>query len=134
MNTTEVVILAIVTIFIFVSIFGFLAYLRYLQYRETIELAKQGIRDKNQERRNNSRNYRTFGVVVTALGVAFTLGLLPIVIADGLESGPILLAGLIPMTIGVALLYLVRLERDDPFLPDEVDDDDDDMSIPPHKI
>ena len=131
MNTTEVVILAILTMFIFVGIFGFLAYLRYLQYRETIELAKHGIRDKDQERRNFSRSYRTFGVVVTALGVAFTLGLLPIVFADGLESGPILLAGLIPMTIGVALLYLERLERDNPFPFDKVEDDDDDMSIPP---
>jgi amino acid transporter len=129
----DIVVLAIVTILLFLCIFGFLAFMRYMQYRETIELARQGVHSKEQERRNSRRNYRTFGLITIAIGVALTLALLPVVIDAGLASGPILLVGLIPMTIGVALMYLERLERDDPLLIERGDEEDEKSAVPPRK-
>lgn len=133
MDDFEIIVLAIVTVLLFLCIFGFLAFMRFIQYRETIELARQGIHGKEQEQRNYRRNYRTFGLVTIAIGVALTLALLPVVISAGLASGPILLVGLIPLTIGVALLYLERLERDDPLLFEKGDEEDEDTAVPPHK-
>ena len=132
MTSFEITILAIVTVLLFLCIFGFLAFMRYMQYRETIELAKQGIHSEARESRSSRRSYRLFGLITTAIGVALVLGLSPIVIVGGLENGPILLTGFIPMTIGVALLYVERLERNDPLISQE-DDNDKESAIPPHK-
>jgi hypothetical protein len=53
-------------------IFGFLAFLRYMNYKETIALAEKGL--TKPESSSNKRLLR-WGIVITAIGLALTIGL-----------------------------------------------------------
>lgn len=88
-------------------IFGFLAFLRYMNYKETLSLAEKGL--TRPEQRPGSGLLR-WGVLITALGVALTLGLYPIGYAAGygypLHLGPWMLGGFVPLFLGLALVVL----------------------------
>ncbi|HVF25542.1 MAG TPA: hypothetical protein VNA23_06610, partial [Anaerolineales bacterium] len=60
---------------ILIVIFGFIAFMRYINYKETLALAEKGL--TRTETKNNKPLLR-WGIIVTALGVALTLGLYPI--------------------------------------------------------
>ena len=92
---------------ILVIIFGFIALARYLQYRETIALAEKGL---TRPEARNSRPLLRWGIIITALGLALTIGLYPIGFAAGdnypLHLGPWMLGGLVPLSLGLGLVLL----------------------------
>jgi hypothetical protein len=88
-------------------IFGFLTFLRYMNYKETIALAEKGL--TKPESRSNKRLLR-WGIVVTALGFALTLGLYTLGFDSGtnypLHLGPWMLGGFVPLFLGIGLVLL----------------------------
>lgn len=91
-------------------IFGFLAFLRYLNYRETIMLAEKGL--SRPEPRTTSGLLR-WGILITALGLALSIGLYPIGFSSGesypLGLGPWMLGGFVPLFLGLGLILLYVL-------------------------
>jgi hypothetical protein len=91
-------------------IFGFLAFLRYLNYRETIMLAEKGL--SRPEPRTGSGLLR-WGILITALGLALSIGLYPIGFSSGesypLGLGPWMLGGFVPLFLGLGLILLYVL-------------------------
>jgi len=88
-------------------IFGFLAFLRYMNYKETITLAEKGL-SKPQSSAN--KNLLRWGIVVTAIGFALTLGLYTIGFDAGdtypLHLGPWMLGGFVPLFLGLGLILI----------------------------
>ena len=88
-------------------IFGFLAFMRYLSYRETIDLAEKGL-TKPESR--SSTGILRWGIIVTALGLALTIGLYLFGFdsADNypLHLGPWMLGGFVPLFLGLGLILL----------------------------
>jgi hypothetical protein len=93
-------------------ILGFVAVMRYLKHREHMAMIQQGIAPykapEGQPARREARQSSLVGGLVTAfIGLAITLGLLP------LGFGPWLIGGLIPFFVGLAILlaYFLGDER-----------------------
>ena len=95
------------TIVVLAIIFGFIAFLRYMNYKETVALAEKGLTRPDAK---NSKGLLRWGVVVTALGAALTLGLYPIGFLAGgsypFHIGPWMLGGLVPLFLGLGLVLL----------------------------
>lgn len=103
----------------FIIIFGFFAFWRYMQYREVVVLAEKGLVRPAPAASSGSTALR-WGIVITALGVALSLGFYPlgfVIDAPGglfpLHFGPWMLIGLVPLFFGLALIliYVVTRER-----------------------
>ena len=96
-------------------IFGFIAFLRYMNYRETIALAERGLSRPERTEAKDSKGLLRWGVIVTALGVALSVGLYPIGFATGydypLHLGPWMLGGFVPLFLGLGLILLHVLTR-----------------------
>lgn len=92
---------------IFVVIFGFIAFMRYLNYKETLALAEKGL---TRAETKSTKPFLRWGIIVTALGVALTLGLYPIGFFTGdsypLHLGPWMLGGFVPLFLGLGLILL----------------------------
>ena len=88
-------------------IFGFLAFLRYMKYKETIALAERGL---TQPEPKSNKSLLRWGIVITSLGLALTLGLYLAGFASSeaypLHLGPWMLGGLIPLFLGLSLVLL----------------------------
>ena len=88
-------------------IFGFLAFMRYIRYKETIALAEKGL--TRPESKLNKTILR-WGIVITALGLALTIGLYLIGFASAdtypLHLGPWMLGGFVPLFLGLGLVLL----------------------------
>lgn len=100
-------ILCLGVVVILTIIFGFIALLRYLNYRETIALAEKGLTPPEKK---NSKPLLRWGIIITALGLALTLGLYTIGFS-GTDSypfhlGPWMLGGLVPLFLGLGLVLL----------------------------
>jgi hypothetical protein len=95
-------------------IFGFLAFLRYMNYRETIALAEKGL---TRPETKNSKGFLRWGIIITGLGLALSLGLYPIGFSTGngypLHLGPWMLGGFVPLFLGLGLLLLHFLTQKD---------------------
>jgi hypothetical protein len=93
-------------------IFGFLAFLRYMNYKETLALAEKGL--SRPEKESGSGLLR-FGIIVTALGLALSLGFYAIGFSAGesypLHLGPWMLGGFVPLFLGLSLILLHVLTR-----------------------
>lgn len=96
-------------------IFGFLAFLRYMSYKETLALAEKGL-TKPEVR--SSKGFLRWGIVITALGFALTIGLYLVGFDAGqdfpLHLGPWMLGGFVPLFLGLGLIlihYLTEKER-----------------------
>ncbi len=89
-------------------IFGFLAFLRYMNYRETIALAEKGL--TRSENKTGGKGLLRWGIVISALGFALSLGLYPIGFDSGnsypLHLGPWMLGGFVPLFLGLGLILL----------------------------
>jgi len=114
--------------------FAFFAFLRYLRYKETITLAERGL--LRPERLRNGRDTLKWGIVITAVGTAFTCGLWPLgFIGNGpdfpLGFGPWMVVGLLPMFFGLALIVIHKVNKSEAAAYDDNGDDID--PIPPHK-
>jgi hypothetical protein len=86
-------------------IFGFLAFLRYMNYRETIALAERGL---TRPETKSSKGLLRWGIVVTGLGLALSLGLYFAGFDASqnypLRLGPWMLGGFVPLFLGLALI------------------------------
>ena len=88
-------------------IFGFLAFLRYVNYKETLALAEKGL--TKPESKSNKGLLR-WGIAVTALGLALTIGLYTIGFSSAdnypLHLGPWMLGGFVPLFLGLGLILI----------------------------
>src|SRR5215208_673046 len=86
-------------------LFGFFAFLRYMNYRETIAFAEKGLLRPEP---NTGRGLLRWGIFITVLGLALTLGLYLIGFSAGydypLHLGPWMLGGFVPLFLGLALI------------------------------
>lgn len=98
-------------------IFGFIGFLRYLNYRETIALAEKGLTRPERPEAKNNKTLLRWGIIVTAIGIALSLGLYPIGFAPGydypLRLGPWMLGGFVPLFLGLGLILLHFLTQKD---------------------
>jgi hypothetical protein len=88
-------------------IFGFLAFLRYINYRETIALAERGL---SRPESKPSKGLLRWGIIITTLGVAFSLGLYLFGFDSAeiypLHLGPWMLGGFVPLFLGIGLILV----------------------------
>ena len=101
---------------LFLIVFGFFAYLRYLRHKEMVAMINKGIMQAPLPA--NGKGALTWGIVITALGLALSAGLYPIgwLITPNefpLYFGPWMLVGLLPTFFGLALIliYLVTHKK-----------------------
>ena len=92
---------------ILLVIFGFLAFLRYMNYKETIALAEKGL---TKPEPNSNKRLLRWGIVITAIGFALTIGLYTIGFTSAenypLHLGPWMLGGFVPLFLGIGLVLL----------------------------
>jgi len=95
-------------------IFGFFAFLRYMNYKETLALAEKGL---SSPERKSGQNLLCWGIIITALGAVLTIGLFFLGSDAGknypLSLGPWMLAGLVPLFFGLALMLIHYLNQKD---------------------
>lgn len=88
-------------------IFGFLAFLRYMNYKETLALAEKGL---TRPEKKSGKGLLRWGIVVTAMGLALSLGLYPLGFDSGsnypLRLGPWMLGGFVPLFLGLGLILI----------------------------
>ena len=88
-------------------IFGFLAFLRYMNYKETLALAEKGLTKPESK---SNKNLLRWGIVITALGFALSLGLYFIGFDSAnnypLHLGPWMLGGFVPLFLGIGLILV----------------------------
>ncbi len=96
-------------------IFGFLAFMRYMNYKETITLAEKGL--TRPERSSGKKGLLRWGIIISALGFALSLGLYPLGFDSGnnypLHLGPWMLGGFVPLFLGLGLILLHYLTEKD---------------------
>ena len=90
-------------------IFGFLAFVRYMNYKETLALAEKGL-TRSENKQGSGKGLLRWGMIVTALGLALTLGLYTIGFDSSnnypLHLGPWMLGGFVPLFLGLGLVLL----------------------------
>jgi hypothetical protein len=99
---------------LFLIVFGFFAYLRYLRHKEMVAMINKGIMQAPLPA--NGKGALTWGIVITALGLALSAGLYPIgwLITPNefpLYFGPWMLVGLLPTFFGLALILIYLVTR-----------------------
>lgn len=87
---------------IFIFLIGFLTLFLWFRHQETMELARQGLVRKPRTAADIKR--RRGGLVTAFVGLAITLGMLPMVLSEGAEASPALIGGLVPLGVGLALI------------------------------
>lgn len=92
-------------------IFGFILVLRYLRLKETAMLLERGVAPEviAQQRANRpSRTALFAGIILTMIGLALSIALYPIGLIAGspypLGLGPWMIAGFLPLFLGIALI------------------------------
>ena len=96
---------------LFVIIFGYLAFRRYLRHKEIMALAEKGLVYPEQKVINGNGKYSLrWGIVITAVGLAIILGLIPLALRG---SWPLLLIGLLPAFFGLGLILIYVLTREE---------------------
>jgi len=105
---------------VFLIVFGFLAYLRYLRHKEVITLAEKGLAYPEKK---NGKDALRWGIVITAVGIALLIGMIPVAIQG---AWMLALIGLVPTFFGLSLILihvLMQEEQDDPeYQPDTSED------------
>jgi phosphate/sulfate permease len=93
---------------VLIIIFAFVGFMRYIRYKETLALAEKGLVSPIE--RKATKGILRWGVVIAALGLAFTLGLYPFGFVTGeeypLHIGPWMLIGFVPLFLGLGLILL----------------------------
>jgi hypothetical protein len=91
---------------ILIVIFGFIAFMRYINYRETLALAERGL--TRPETKTGTKGLLRWGILVTALGLALSLGLYFVGFDSAqnypLHLGPWMLGGFVPLFLGLGLI------------------------------
>jgi len=105
MNSDFIPVIGVTSILII--IFGFAAFMRYINYKETLALAEKGLTRPEQK---SNKGLLRWGIVIAALGLAFTIGLYPIGFISNdeypLHLGPWMLGGFVPLFLGLGLTLL----------------------------
>src|SRR5215510_4165281 len=105
MNSDFIPVIGVISMLIVVL--GFIVVMRYISYRENLFFAEKGLVRPEQKA---NKGILRWGVVVAALGIAFTLGLYPFGFATGeeypLHLGPWMLGGFVPLFLGIGLILL----------------------------
>ena len=102
----------------FLAVFALLAFCRYLRYKETLALAEKGLMQPEGSHADG-RNTLRWGIVITAVGLALSIGALSfgnvtrVGAAPGVPFGPWMLIGLLPTFFGLALVLVHVLTRED---------------------
>ena len=100
---------------ILIVIFGFIAFMRYINYRETLALAERGL--ARPETKTGSKALLRWGIIVTALGLALSLGLYFVGFDSAqnypLHLGPWMLGGFVPLFLGLGLILSHFLTQKD---------------------
>jgi ribose/xylose/arabinose/galactoside ABC-type transport system permease subunit len=99
----------------FAIIFGTLIVVRWFRHRELVAMAEKGLlpeqlAEQAAARRSGSRGFLVWGAVLTGLGLALFLGILPTAIVDVGDS-PLLIVGLVPLFLGLGLLIVYFVTR-----------------------
>jgi hypothetical protein len=107
-----------------VAIFGTIVLVRWFKHREILAMVEKGLlpaqyaQYMNASRGRGGRGLLGWGIALVMLGLALMIGLWPIGFTRaGVENpyplgfGPWMLAGLIPLFIGLALLIIYFLTR-----------------------
>jgi len=99
---------------ILLVIFGFFAFLRYMNYKETLALAEKGL---TKPETKSGKGLLRWGILVTALGFALTIGLYFIGFGSAdiypLHLGPWMLGGFVPLFLGLGLILSHFLTQKD---------------------
>jgi uncharacterized protein DUF6249 len=99
---------------VLIVIFGFLAFMRYINYKETLALAEKGL---TRPEAKNSKGFLRWGILVTGIGLALSLGLYFAGFASGepypLHLGPWMLGGFVPLFLGLGMVLLHYLTQKD---------------------
>lgn len=92
---------------ILLIIFGFLAFMRYMNYKETLALAEKGL---TKPERKTTKGLLRWGIAVTSVGFALSLGLYFIGFDSAdrypLHLGPWMLGGFVPLFLGIGLILI----------------------------
>ncbi|MBI5652130.1 MAG: hypothetical protein HZC40_17070 [Chloroflexi bacterium] len=108
----------------FALLFAFIAFLRYLSYRETLALAEKGL-VKPEKLRGNGTSTLRWGIIIAAVGLALSISLYPLGFLSspaGSQNpfatlpfgfGPWMVVGLVPLFIGLGLVLIYVLTRED---------------------
>ncbi len=101
----------------FIVFFGFIVLMRYMGYRETLALAEKGLL-RPEPPRSNGKGALRWGIAITALGLAISLGIYPLGwVAGGgvypLNFGPWMIVGLVPLFFGLGLILIHVLTYED---------------------
>ena len=101
-----------------IVIFGFLAFMRYINYKETLALAEKGLTRPDAK---DSKGFLRWGIVVTALGLALSLGFYFIGFNSAenypFHLGPWMLGGFVPLFLGLSLILLYLVTKKDNSTP-----------------
>lgn len=116
-----------------VAIFGTIVLVRWFKHREILAMVEKGLlpaqyaQYMNASRGRGGRGLLGWGIALVMLGLALMIGLWPIgFMRAGVENpyplgfGPWMLAGLIPLFIGLALLIIYFLTRKEETLAPEM--------------
>ena len=102
---------------ILIVVFGFIGFMRYVNYRETLALAEKGLTGPERLEGKNGKGLLRWGVLVTALGTALSLGLYFVGFASAenypLHLGPWMLGGFVPLFLGLGLILSHFLTQKD---------------------
>ena len=93
----------------FVLLFGTLALMRWFRHKERLAMIEQGMMPADTAKPHNGKATLAWGIGITAFGLAVLCGMLPLGWRAGrgfLDSGPVLLPGLIVLFMGVALIII----------------------------
>ncbi|MCL4271982.1 MAG: hypothetical protein KJZ72_20655 [Anaerolineales bacterium] len=105
----EAIIPCLGVVAILAIIFGFLAFLRYMNYKETLALAEKGLA-RPEKKAGSGKGLLRWGIAVTAIGAALSLGLYPLGFDSGinypLRLGPWMLGGFVPLFLGIGLILI----------------------------
>jgi hypothetical protein len=99
---------------ILIVVLGFTVVMRYINYKENLFLAEKGI-SRPELKSVAGAGVLRWGIIITSLGFALTLGLFFGNFRSSelypLHLGPWMLAGFIPLFLGIGLILIYYLSR-----------------------
>jgi hypothetical protein len=99
----------------FAIVFGTLIVVRWFKHRELVAMAEKGLLPEQLAGRATAgriggRGFLVWGAVLTGLGLALFLGILPTAITD-VDDSALLIIGLVPLFLGLGLLIVYFVTR-----------------------